>query len=215
MPCPDWADIRTELDKPWPQNHEFRIVCHGHSVPAGYFVTPTVDTFNAYPHLFHLALKSRFPRAVINVVVTAIGGENSVQGENRFLDDVMSLKPRVVTIDYGLNDRILPLEQCKKAWQSMISSALKANAKVILLTPTPDTTSKMQSPEDPLTQRANMIRELAKLNHVSLVDPYSAFTDLLKTGKSLEPYMSQFNHPNRRGHEIVANRLAQVILTKS
>jgi acyl-CoA thioesterase I len=212
---PDWADIRTELDKPWPQNHEFRIVCHGHSVPAGYFVTPTVDTFNAYPHLFHLALKSRFPQAVINVVVTAIGGENSVQGENRFLDDVMSLKPRVVTIDYGLNDRSLPLEQCKKAWQSMISCALKGNAKVILLTPTPDTTAKMQSPDDPLTQRANMIRELAKLNHVSLVDSYSAFTDLLQAGESLKPYMSQFNHPNRMGHEIVANKLADVILTKS
>jgi lysophospholipase L1-like esterase len=190
-------------------------VCHGHSVPAGYFVTPTVDTFNAYPHLFHLALKSRFPQAVINVVVTAIGGENSVQGENRFLDDVMSLKPRVVTIDYGLNDRSLPLEQCKKAWQSMISCALKGNAKVILLTPTPDTTAKMQSPDDPLTQRANMIRELAKLNHVSLVDSYSAFTDLLQAGESLKPYMSQFNHPNRMGHEIVANKLADVILTKS
>jgi lysophospholipase L1-like esterase len=190
-------------------------VCHGHSVPAGYFVTPTVDTFNAYPHLFHLALKDRFPRAVINVVVTAIGGENSVQGENRFLDDVMSLKPRVVTIDYGLNDRSLPLEQCKKAWQSMISSALKGNAKVILLTPTPDTTAKMQSPDDPLTQRAIMIRELVKLNNVSLVDSYSAFTDLLRAGKSLEPYMSQFNHPNRRGHEIVADKLADVLLTKS
>ncbi|MEK5235702.1 hypothetical protein NST99_08380 [Paenibacillus sp. FSL L8-0470] len=27
------------------------IVCHGHSVPSGYFATPIVDTFHAYPHL--------------------------------------------------------------------------------------------------------------------------------------------------------------------
>ena len=33
----------------------------GHSVPAGYFAIPFVDTFNAYPHLLHLGLKQRFP----------------------------------------------------------------------------------------------------------------------------------------------------------
>lgn len=212
--APSWADIRAELERPWPQNRDFRIVCHGHSVPAGYFVTPTVDTFNAYPHLLHQALKEQFPKAVINVVVTAIGGENSVQGEKRFVEDVMSLKPRVVTIDYALNDRAIPLAQCRAAWQSMISTALKANAKVILLTPTPDTNAKILDPNDPLTQRANLIRDLAKQNQVSLADPYAAFTDLLKSGTSLDPYMSQFNHPNRGGHEIVAKKLAEVFLAK-
>jgi lysophospholipase L1-like esterase len=209
---PSWTDIRTELDKPWPQNHEFRIVCHGHSVPAGYFATPTVDTFNAYPHLFHKLLKDRFPRAVINVVVTAIGGENSVQGEKRFVEDVMSLKPRVVTIDYALNDRGVPLDQCKKAWQSMISTALQGNAKVILLTPTPDTTAKMLDPNDPLTVRANLIRELAKSNQVSLADSYAVFTDLQQAGEQMQPYMSQSNHPNRKGHDIVAKKLIDVLM---
>ena len=209
---PSWTDIRTELDKPWPQNHEFRIVCHGHSVPAGYFATPTVDTFNAYPHLFHKLLKDRFPKAVINVVVTAIGGENSVQGEKRFVEDVMSLKPRIVTIDYALNDRGVPLDQCKKAWQSMISTAIKGNAKVILLTPTPDTTAKMLDPNDPLTVRANLIRELTKSNQVSLADSYAAFTDLQQTGEQIQPYMSQSNHPNRKGHDIVAKTLIDVLM---
>ena len=210
--APTWSDIRLELQKPWPQNHEFRIVCHGHSVPAGYFVTPKVDTFNAYPHLLHQALKQEFPNAVINVVVTAIGGENSVQGEKRFVEDVMSLKPRVVTIDYALNDRGIPLDQGRAAWQSMISIALKGNAKVILLTPTPDTKANMLSPDDPLTQRANMIRVLAKTNQVSLADSYSAFTDILKSGAPLGPYMSQSNHPNRTGHEIVTKKLLDVFL---
>lgn len=212
--APTWSDIRLELQKPWPQNHEFRIVCHGHSVPAGYFVSPKVDTFNAYPHLLHQALKQEFPNAVINVVVTAIGGENSVQGEKRFVEDVMSLKPRVVTIDYALNDRGIPLDQCRAAWQSMITTALKGNAKVILLTPTPDTKANMLNPDDPLTQRANMIRVLAKTNQVSLADSYSAFTDIMKAGESLDPYMSQFNHPNREGHEIVAKLLGQTFLAK-
>ena len=126
----------------------------------------------------------------------------------------MSLKPRVVTIDYALNDRGLPIEQCKAAWQSMISTAVKSNVKVILLTPTPDITAKMLNADDPLTQRATMIRELAKKNNVSLVDSYSSFTDILKAGESLTNFLSQSNHPNRKGHEIVANKLTEVFLTK-
>ena len=69
--------ITAALHAQWPHNRTINIVCHGHSVPAGYFATPVVDTFNAYPHLLHKALKERSPYAVINVIVTAIGGECS------------------------------------------------------------------------------------------------------------------------------------------
>src|SRR5215468_2820162 len=74
------ARLCAEMRKNWPTNRTINIVCHGHSVPAGYAQTPVVDTFNAYPHLLHLGLKERFPTAVINVIVTAIGGETSEGG---------------------------------------------------------------------------------------------------------------------------------------
>jgi len=66
-----------ELDKPWPGNREVRCVFHGHSVPAGYFQTPVIDTLASYPHLFHRAWKAKHPHGFINIIVTAIGGENS------------------------------------------------------------------------------------------------------------------------------------------
>lgn len=75
---------KDEMQKAWPANRTVNIVCHGHSVPAGYAKTPIVDTFNAYPHLLHQEIKANYPMAVINVIVTAIGGENSVQGAKRF-----------------------------------------------------------------------------------------------------------------------------------
>ena len=90
---------------PVARNRTVHIVCHGHSVPAGYFATPMVDTFNAYPPLLHRELKHRFPFAVVNVIVTAIGGEGSPQGADRFEADVLCHRPDLVTIDYGLNDR--------------------------------------------------------------------------------------------------------------
>ena len=81
-------------------------MCHGHSVTSGYFKTPMVDTFNAYPHLLHEALKERYPFAVINVIVTGIGGENSKNGVQRFEKDVLTHNPDLITIDYAFNEYI-------------------------------------------------------------------------------------------------------------
>lgn len=78
-------DILEVLKQHWPGNRTVNIACHGHSVPAGYFATPAVDTFNAYPHLLHAGLKRRFPYGVLNVIVTAIGGENSESGAKHSL----------------------------------------------------------------------------------------------------------------------------------
>jgi len=191
----------------WPNNRTVNIVCHGHSVPAGYFKTPDVQTFNAYPHLLHQAIKKKFNKAVVNVIVTAIGGENSVSGAARFECDVLILHPDVVTIDYGLNDRGVGLETAKKAWSEMIQKAQDAHAKVILLTPTWDTSVNPDSPNDPLFQHAEQIRQLAKQYKVGLADSLKAFIDVRKKGAKLESLMSQINHPNRKGHELVVREL--------
>lgn len=201
------ADVTAVMAKTWPQNRMVEIVCHGHSVPAGYFVTPAVDTFNAYPHLLHVGLKARFPLAVINVTVTAIGGENSVSGEKRFAKDVLARRPDVVTIDYGLNDRGLKTEDVRAAWRSMISQAKAAGVKVILLTPTPDQSAKWEDPNDPIVREAVAIRGLAKEFGVGLVDSFAVFQAAVSGGATLKSLMSQVNHPNRAGHDLVAAEL--------
>lgn len=90
------ANVSTLLKQKWPRNRRINIVCHGHSVPAGFFKTPVVDTFNAYPHLLHKGLKARYAHAVVNVIVTAIGGEASDRGARRFEADVLTHKPDIV-----------------------------------------------------------------------------------------------------------------------
>lgn len=95
------ADLKTELQMEWPKNRTINVVFHGHSVPAGYFKTPQVNTLSAYPYLFLKKLKSIYLYAVVNVIVTAIGGENSVKGAERFEKDVLIHKPDVIFIDYN------------------------------------------------------------------------------------------------------------------
>ena len=195
------------LEAEWPKNRTVTIVCHGHSVPAGYFKTPTVQTFDAYPHLLHEAIKKKYPNAVVNVIVTAIGGENAESGAKRFESDVMSLRPDVVTIDYSLNDRGIGLERARSAWQSMIDAAKKGHALVVLLTPSWDQSVHPEQPDDPLSRHAAQVRDLAKSNGVGLADTFQAFLDAKVKGIEVSSLMSQVNHPNRRGHELILKGL--------
>lgn len=193
----------------WPENRAVNIACHGHSVPAGYFATPMVDSLNAYPHLLYAGMKHRFPFAVINVIVTAIGGENSESGSQRFGDEVLCHRPDVVTIDYGLNDRGIGLARARECWVSMIEAALAAGSRLILLTPTPDIT---QAPDydgddaDLLPQHAQQIRDLAAEYNVALVDSFTVCLDYARE-HVLSDILSWGNHPNRAGHELVTREL--------
>ena len=202
-------DVKVLLQQKWPENRTINIVCHGHSVPAGYFKTPDVRTFKAYPHLLHKRLKKQFPFAVINIIVTAVGGQNSESGAKRFERDVLSLNPDVITIDYALNDRGVGLEKAKKAWTSMIELAKLKGIKIILLTPTTDKRAKLNDPNDQLNLHAEQIRDLAKKHQVGLVDSYAAFKRYVQNGSDLNDLMSQVNHPNRKGHELVVKELFQ------
>lgn len=174
------AELAAVLRTHWPENRTVNIVCHGHSVPAGYFATPMVDTMHAYPHLLHLGLKQRFPFAVVNVIVTAIGGEHSESGAARFERDVLGHRPDIITIDYGLNDRGLGLERAHASWSRMIEAGLAARARLLLLTPTPDVT---QAPgyhgkdKDLLAAHARQIRALAAQHHIGLADSLLACED--------------------------------------
>jgi acyl-CoA thioesterase-1 len=201
------AGLRAELEKSWPTNRTINIVCHGHSVPAGYARTPAVHTFDAYPYLMHRGLNEKFPHAVINVIVTAIGGEQSEQGAARFERDVLSLRPDLITIDYALNDRGIGLARAEKAWRFMIEKALAAKIPVLLLTPTNDLRAKLNDPNDPLNQHAEQIRRLAAEYHVGLVDSLAAFKNYIAQGNKPADLMAQGNHPNRKGHELVAAEL--------
>jgi acyl-CoA thioesterase I len=201
------SDLKTELQKEWPKNRTVNIVFHGHSVPAGYFKTPHVNTMGAYPNLFLKKLKEIYPFAVVNVIVTAIGGENSVKGAERFEKDVLVHNPDVILIDYALNDRGAGLEEAYKAWTLMIVQAKNKGIKVILLTPSPDQRVNYDSPDNELKKHANQIIRLAKENQVALVDSYKAFEFLYSDKEQLAKYMSQVNHPNELGHELVANKI--------
>ncbi len=200
-------DLKIELKKEWPKNKTINLVFHGHSVPAGYFKTPTVNTLQSYPHQVLEQLKSLYPLAVINIINTSIGGENSINGEKRFKNDVINHNPDVVFIDYSLNDRGLGLEKSKIAWEKMIKLALRKNIKVILLTPSPDMGVNILDSNSVLNKHAEQVKSLSTKYNVGLIDSYALFKEKATYGEGVINYMSQINHPNEKGHRLISNEI--------
>jgi lysophospholipase L1-like esterase len=89
----------------------------------------------------------------------------------------------------------------------MIAACQAKAIPVILLTPTVDLKANLADPQDPLNQHAAQIRRLAAEYQVGLVDSLARFQASARDADSLAALMAQNNHPNRRGHELVAAEL--------
>lgn len=200
-------EVKEELVKKWPANRTINLVFHGHSVPAGYGRTPEVRTFDSYPFLVLDEIKKKYPTAVVNVIVTAIGGENSTQGLKRFKQDVLIHKPDVLFIDYALNDRKIGLQQSKQNMEEMIKLALSEKIKVIILTPSADEAVDLLKPGNELELFATQLKQLAEQYKIGLADSYEQFRHVAEERKNLHEYMAQSNHPNRLGHELIAHEI--------
>jgi len=89
----------------------------------------------------------------------------------------------------------------------MIKQAKEKGIKVILLTPSPDQSINNADEDNELKKHANQILKIATENQIGLADSYQAFSFLYTNKDQLGKYMSQVNHPNELGHELVANEL--------
>lgn len=206
------GEVKSGLKKKFPDNRIYNIVFHGHSVPSGYWSHQEVHTLESYPHLFLKQLKAYYPYAMINIITTSKGGEHSVNGAKRFVEDALVHKPDVVVIDYALNDIGLTPDLMRMAWEKMIRECLRKNIKVVLMTPSPDQRINISKAGNKLEQRANVIRALAKKYKTGLADPFNTFQELHKNGDDLRSYMSGVNHPNEAGHQMIATALARLFI---
>jgi hypothetical protein len=95
----------------------------------------------------------------------------------------------------------------------MIQASLQRGIIAVLLTPTPDSHEDILDDQAPLASIAKQIRRLGEQLGVPVVDSYSAFQHAVKQGRPVDSLLSQSNHPNRAGHEIVANLIGDLFLS--
>jgi lysophospholipase L1-like esterase len=201
------ADLKLRMMTFTTKSNNINLVFHGHSVPSGYWAQSTIHTFQSYPNLLLKHLNAEYPHAVVNVIITARGSETAERGQLRFAADALIHDPDVLFIDYALNDIGTGIDRVKVAWEKMIEEALKKGIKVVLVTPSPDQRHPLNDPNNIWAKNAEQIRQLAAKYHVGLADPYAQFQKIAQQEGSIVPYMSHVNHPNEKGHEVIATEI--------
>jgi len=58
-----------------------------------------------------------------------------------------------------------------------------------------------------LEQHTRQIKNLAEKYNTGLADSYELFRQKVLSGESISNYMSQVNHPNEKGHALIAGSI--------
>lgn len=177
----------------------------------------------------------------VRVINAGIGGNNTHHARARFEKDVLTHTPKIVVIQFGINDAAVDVWKDPPATKPRVSLADYENnlrhlidvletrdVRVVLMTPNPlRWTPKMRElygkppylPNETdgfnikLEEYAETIRRLAKTENVPLVDVYKRFEQFgNKEGQSVNDLLLDGIHPNDRGHRLVADQLIGVVL---
>ena len=178
----------------------------------------------------------------VSVHNAGVGGNSSRDALGRFQRDVLRHKPRVVVIQFGINDSAVdvwksppatvprvPLAEYIRNFRSMIAAAQQQNVKVILMTTNPlRWTQRLKDaygkpPYNPeaedgfeaphLVEYNEAIRKLAQELELRLVDVHAAYPAFAaKNNTDVKGLLPDGMHPNDLGHQLVSELLTPVIL---
>ena len=174
------------------------------------------------------------------VINAGLGGNTTAMARKRFERDVLSHKPALAIIQFGINDAAVDVWKTPPATKSRVSkehyranleffidSLHKQGAQVVLMTPNPLRWSprikKMygKPPYDPnavdgftgiLSGYAAIVRDVAKAQSVELIDVYAQYEAYdAKPGQSMDSLLLDGMHPNAKGHRLAADLLRAAI----
>ena len=204
----------------------------GDSVTQGCFFEST-DYEEAYHNKVRQRLNKLFPGTPVNILNAGIGGTTAVFGAERVKRDVISKKPDLCVVCFGLND-IGGLEEkipeFQKALSDIFTALEKAGTEVIYMTPNMLNTSYCPSKtldiykdyaqvtlkwqnEGLMDKYMNAARETAAKCNVPVCDCYAIWKNLSENGIDITRFLSNgINHPIPEMHDLFADELVKTML---
>lgn len=186
-----------------------RIVCIGDSITGVYYHSGSV---RAYPEMLQIALQKLHPKASITVHNAGISGDTSKGGLARLERDVLTHKPHLVTIMFGMNDLArAPIADFVTHMKQIIKRCRDAGADVVLCTQNSIVDSAIR-PATKLTEYSQTIRDLGKAESLGVADCHAAFEAVrAKDPLQWNLMLSDAIHPNMDGHKFFAETIAKTI----
>jgi len=189
------------------------IVCLGDSVTGVYYHT---GGRRAYPEMLEIAIKQAIPRANVTVINAGISGHTTKNGLERLDRDVLSKKPDLVTVSFGLNDMThIPEDQFRKNLETIVARCREIKADVVLCTPNAVINTGSR-PTEKLERYCEVIRSTARDLKLAVCDQYrSGDAQRKQDAWAWRLTLSDEIHPNMDGHKLMAEELCRTITGKS
>lgn len=190
-----------------------RIVCIGDSITGVYYHT---GGLRAYPEMLEIALRKLYPQAQLTVRNAGISGDTTKGALARLDRDVLSHKPHLVTVMFGMNDLVgTPLAEFQKNLKEICARCRQAGAEVLLCTQNSVVETPARSGSK-LAEFTQAIRDVGIAESVEVADCYAVYESVRsKDTVEWSLLLSDPIHPNMDGHKVFASAIAQAISGKA
>ncbi len=189
-----------------------RYVALGDSITAGWLEHGILDSDVAYPAVLRRRLASVFPHAMLSVINSGLGGDNTEGALARLDRDVLRYDPHLVTICLGLNDARKGASFVGTFSENLtqIVQRVKAESSADIVLLTPNIRGDHGTDDGLVAEFIRAIRQVARLHDVGLADVHAIYQGAVRMGAQPADLLSnRFSHPTREGHHIFANVLIE------
>lgn len=210
------------------KNGAINIVVFGDSVSHGCvgFGEP-----NDYESVYHNRLRKKIlavrDYVPVNVINSAIGSDNATAALERLESQVITHRPDLVIVCFGLNDVNHPKELYASSLRTIFTRSIECGAEVIYLTPNMLNTYVADDTREGVVEYAHKTaamqndgtmdalieagRQVARECGATVCDCYAEWKKLAKTQDVTMLLVNRINHPTREMHELFATKLFETI----
>jgi lysophospholipase L1-like esterase len=206
--------VRTELlpntAKKLREGQSLKIISFGDSITAG---GEASQKSLQYPERYADELRRRFPKATIEVENGATGGDTTREGLQRLEVKVLTRKPDLVLVAFGMNDHNIggtPIPEFKANLKQMIDRIRSATGAETMLLSTFPPNPKWHFSSHRMEQYATATKETADEAKVTYVDVFDVWQSVLQRKDPPSLLANHINHPNDFGHWLYLEALKAV-----
>jgi len=181
-----------------------KIIAFGDSITAGGDATePSLIFWQRWAD----ALQQKYPRAKIEAINGATGGDATAQGLQRLQEKVLNQKPDVVLIGFGMNDHNMPgfgtpLQAFTNNLATMIDRIRKETGAEIILYSTFPPNPKWHYGSHNMEAYALATEQVTREKQCAFADVYRNWNAIAAKKKPEDLLSNNVNHPNDFGHWI-------------
>lgn len=188
------------------------------------FLGDSITEQRLYTRYIEDFVVTRYPKMRVKFFNAGWSGDTAAGGLRRLERDVLSHKPTLVTVCFGMNDAgYRPLDEgrlsaYRQAMDGIVSALKTRGVRVVLLTPTvvdPDTRPELAGYNDVLARYADVVKEIGAREGLLAVDLHTPFLAAQEKGKAERG--SRFTmipdgiHPAPAGHLLMASLVLEAM----